>query len=77
MSPTQPAQMPPGGWDRPVATPPPLAPLAGWWSRVGATLVDAVVILVPAFVLGGVIFAQQLAQVYLRRGSKKRVAAQG
>ena len=49
MSPTQPTQMPPGGWDRPVATPPPLAPPAGWWSRVGAALVDAVVILVPAF----------------------------
>ena len=56
MSPTQPTQMPPGGWDRPVATPPPLAPPAGWWSRVGAALVDAVVILVPAFVLGAAIF---------------------
>jgi cholesterol oxidase len=30
-----------------------------------------------ALVKFGVIFAQQLAQVYLRRGSRKRVAAQG
>ena len=30
-----------------------------------------------ALVKFGVIFVQQLAQVYLRRGSKKRVAAQG
>ena len=55
MSTGAPAQMPPGGWDRPVGGPPPLtAPYAGWWSRVGAAIVDMVVILVPALILGAV-----------------------
>jgi uncharacterized RDD family membrane protein YckC len=40
--------MPPGGWDRPVASPPPMAPFAGWWRRVGAALVDVVLINIPA-----------------------------
>jgi uncharacterized RDD family membrane protein YckC len=51
------SQVPPGGWDRPVAGPPPLtAPYAGWWSRVGAALFDLLVISVPAVVLAVLIF---------------------
>lgn len=51
------SQVPPGGWDRPAAGPPPLtAPYAGWWSRVGAALVDLLVISIPATVLAVVIF---------------------
>ena len=50
------AQVPPGGWDRPVAPPPPRAPLAGWWSRVGAAIVDAIVISVPAAVISAAVF---------------------
>jgi uncharacterized RDD family membrane protein YckC len=51
------SQMPPGGWDRPLAGPPPLtAPYAGWWSRVAAALFDLLVIGVPAMVLAVVIF---------------------
>ena len=50
-------QVPPGGWDRPVAGPPPItAPYAGWWSRVGAALFDMLVISVPAVLLAIVIF---------------------
>ena len=50
-------QMPPGGWDRPVAGAPPLAaPYAGWWSRVGAQLFDLLVISVPAAVLAILLF---------------------
>ena len=49
--------MPPGGWDRPVpGTPPVTAPYAGWWSRVGAALVDLLVISVPAMALAVAIF---------------------
>jgi uncharacterized RDD family membrane protein YckC len=51
------SQVPPGGWDQPVAGPPPLtAPYAGWWSRVGAALFDLLVISVPAMALAVVIF---------------------
>lgn len=51
------SQMPPGGWERPIPGPPPLAaPLAGWWSRVGATLFDLLVIAVPAVVLAFLLF---------------------
>ena len=49
-------QVPPGGWDRPIPGPPPLARYAGWWSRVGAALFDLLVISVPAIVLAVVIF---------------------
>ena len=50
------SQMPPGGWDRPIAGPPLVtAPLAGWWSRVGAALIDLVVISIPALLVAGVI----------------------
>jgi uncharacterized RDD family membrane protein YckC len=52
------SEMPPGGWDRPVppAQPPIGALFAGWWSRVGAALVDLLVISIPAVVLAIVIF---------------------
>jgi uncharacterized RDD family membrane protein YckC len=57
MNPVQPSQMPPGGWDRPVSgSPPPMAPFASWGSRVGAALMDAIVVLVPALLLGAAIF---------------------
>jgi len=49
--------MPPGGWDRPIADAPALGPPpAGWWSRVGAALVDLVVIATPAVLLAVPIF---------------------
>jgi uncharacterized RDD family membrane protein YckC len=51
------SQVPPGGWDRPVAGAPQItAPYAGWWSRVGATIVDSIIVLIPATVLGALIF---------------------
>ena len=51
------SEVPPGGWDRPVAGPPPLtAPFAGWWSRVGAALFDLLVISLPAIVLAILVF---------------------
>ncbi len=57
MSGHPPSQVPPGGWDRPVGAPPPLArPYAGWWSRVGAQLFDLLVISIPAAVLAILLF---------------------
>ena len=51
------SQVPPGGWDRPVGGPPPLAaPYAGWWSRVGASLFDLLVIGIPAALLAILLF---------------------
>src|SRR3954453_11308343 len=47
-------QMPPGGWQYPVApVKPPWAgpPLAGWGSRAGAVLLDAVVLIALAIVI--------------------------
>lgn len=52
-----PGQMPPGGWDRPIpASAPAAAPHAGWWRRVGAALVDAVVISIPATLVSIAVF---------------------
>lgn len=40
---------PPGGWDAAPPDPTPvLAPAAGWWRRVGATLIDGLIIAIPA-----------------------------
>jgi uncharacterized RDD family membrane protein YckC len=53
--------MPPGGWDRPIPATARVgtlsaAPSAGWWRRVGAALIDLVVISIPAVLVGGVVF---------------------
>ncbi|HEX2416136.1 MAG TPA: RDD family protein [Thermoleophilaceae bacterium] len=45
--------MPPGGWQQPVAQPMAWAgtPLSGWWSRVAAQLIDALILTIPVIVL--------------------------
>jgi uncharacterized RDD family membrane protein YckC len=48
--------VPPGGWQQPIARPEGGAgwvgqPLAGWWSRVAATLIDGLIIGIPATLL--------------------------
>ena len=46
--------MPPGGWDQPVVPAQPGAPqgaLASWGARLGATLIDYLILLVPAAIL--------------------------
>jgi len=62
----QPGQYPPpppsGGWQQGgYPTPPPVGDwqqqgvggqLAGWWQRVGATIVDGLILAVPSFILG-------------------------
>jgi uncharacterized RDD family membrane protein YckC len=42
-------QAPPVGWEQPIAGPPGWAgqPLAGWGRRVGATLLDGLILLIP------------------------------
>jgi uncharacterized RDD family membrane protein YckC len=49
--------VPPGGWQTPLAQPPPQqawagAPLASWGSRFGAWVIDALVLAIP----GGILF---------------------
>jgi uncharacterized RDD family membrane protein YckC len=49
-------QAPPGGWEQPIAPAPAAAgwhgtPLATWGSRFGATLIDWLILLVPAVIL--------------------------
>ncbi|MGI8660347.1 MAG: RDD family protein [Thermoleophilaceae bacterium] len=52
--------VPPGGWTQPV-TGPPAAPvvapgqLAGWGRRLGATVLDGLIILIPALAIMGVL----------------------
>jgi uncharacterized RDD family membrane protein YckC len=45
--------VPPGGWQQPVAQPMGWvgAPLSGWWSRVAAQLIDALILTIPVIVL--------------------------
>ncbi len=49
--------VPPGGWNQPIPQPLPFAGrYASWWSRVGAAIIDAIIVTVPAILLGAVIF---------------------
>ena len=45
--------VPPGGWQQPIGRPQGWGgtPLAGWWSRVGATLLDWLILLIPSVIL--------------------------
>jgi uncharacterized RDD family membrane protein YckC len=49
--------VPPGGWQQPPAPPPALvgAQLASWGSRVGATLLDILILLIPYAVLAAIV----------------------
>jgi uncharacterized RDD family membrane protein YckC len=52
--------VPPGGWQAPVPQQqgwPGGVPLAGWGSRVGAHIIDLLVLLIPGLILFGVIVA--------------------
>jgi uncharacterized RDD family membrane protein YckC len=52
--------VPPGGWQQPIARPESgwaRQPLAGWGSRLGATLIDWLVLLIPAVILFFVVIA--------------------
>jgi uncharacterized RDD family membrane protein YckC len=51
---------PPGGWQQPVAAQPQAwvgAPLAGWWSRVGAYILDAIFTAIVSWVGVALIYA--------------------
>jgi uncharacterized RDD family membrane protein YckC len=45
--------VPPGGWAQPVAQPHAWAgtPLAGWWSRVAAQLLDGLILTIPVIAI--------------------------
>jgi uncharacterized RDD family membrane protein YckC len=50
--------VPPGGWQQPIARPAGAwvgQPLASWGSRVGATLIDWLVLLIPAAILSALL----------------------
>ena len=52
--------VPPGGWQQPPAAKPrgwEGRPLASWWSRVGAALLDILIMFVPLAILVGVLVA--------------------
>jgi uncharacterized RDD family membrane protein YckC len=51
--------VPPGGWEQPIPQPQGWRgqPLASWGSRVGATLIDWLILLVPAIVLTVIVVA--------------------
>jgi uncharacterized RDD family membrane protein YckC len=51
--------VPPGGWEQPVGAPPQPwvgAPLAGWWSRVGAYILDSIFTSIISWVGVGLIY---------------------
>jgi uncharacterized RDD family membrane protein YckC len=53
-----PPQAPPGGWEQPVPQQAPGwhgSPLASWGSRVGATLIDWLILLVPVAILVAIV----------------------
>jgi uncharacterized RDD family membrane protein YckC len=55
--------VPPGGWQQPIARPTAGwvgQPLASWGSRLGATLIDWLVLLIPAGILAALIFGGTL-----------------
>jgi uncharacterized RDD family membrane protein YckC len=58
-SPAQvPPQAPPGGWEQPIPQEAPGwhgTPLASWGSRVGATLIDWLILLVPVAILVAIV----------------------
>jgi uncharacterized RDD family membrane protein YckC len=49
--------VPPGGWHRPIPARAVPGELAGWWSRAGASLVDAALVALPAMLVAGAIVA--------------------
>jgi uncharacterized RDD family membrane protein YckC len=51
--------VPPGGWQQPVAQTHAWAgaPLSGWWRRVGAQVLDGLILTLPALVFAGVVAA--------------------
>jgi uncharacterized RDD family membrane protein YckC len=51
--------VPPGGWEQPVGAPPQPwvgAPLSGWWSRVGAYILDSIFTSIISWVGVGLIY---------------------
>jgi len=60
MAPGYRGPVPPGGWQQPIARPSAGwvgQPLASWGSRVGATIIDGLIILIPAAILFFVLVA--------------------
>jgi uncharacterized RDD family membrane protein YckC len=49
--------VPPGGWHRPIPARAVPGELAGWWSRAGASVVDAALVALPAALVAGGIVA--------------------
>jgi uncharacterized RDD family membrane protein YckC len=49
--------VPPGGWHRPIPARAVPGELAGWWSRAGASVVDAALVALPALLVAGGIVA--------------------
>ena len=46
--------MPPGGWEQPIGQAPHVfagAELSGWWRRVGAQIIDSLILTVPVVLI--------------------------